>query len=179
MAAPPRGITSLSTDTFGLTFPSMGKIATTLSVISFLLVVIVLLMFLAHSVSFPRVFKNVHRKAYASVSVDASGNITLESVYDPYKVLTSATFGGSSANVAAEDGTVTVTLSKSKYDFTTSTVNASMSSEEYPGVISVSKTASVLTLTPFQVDSGTFTDYTGVLPYTFDLNVEFQQPATI
>ena len=67
MAAPK----ALSTETFGLTLPSMGKIATSLSVISFVLVVIVLFMFIAHSVSFPRVFKNVHRTAYASVSVDA------------------------------------------------------------------------------------------------------------
>lgn len=177
MAAPMK---ALSTETFGLTFPSMGKIATSLSVVSFVLVVIVLFMFIAHSVSFPRVFKNVHRNAYASVSVDASGNITLESVSDPYKILTGSTFAGSSPNVAASNGTVTVTLGNRHYDFTTSTVTASITSPTNPGIISVVKTQYVLTLTPFTIESGTFEAFEdgGPLPYTFDLHVEAQQPAT-
>jgi hypothetical protein len=175
MAAP---IKALSTETFGLTLPSMGKIATALSVVSFVLVVIVLFMVIAHSVSFPRVFKNVHRNAYASVSVDASGNITLESVSDPYKILTGSTFAGASANVAASDGTVTVTLGNRHYDFTTATVGASITSPTNPGIMKVVKTQYVLTITPFTIESGTFEAFTGILPYTFDLHVEAQQPAT-
>jgi len=169
---------ALSPQAFGVSIPSMGNVTTTLSVISAVLVIVILIMFTAHSVSFPRVYKNVHRNAYASVSVDASGNITLDTVYDPYKILTGSTFGGASANVSDANGVVTVTLGNRHYDFTKSTVTAKITSLANPGIISIAKTQFGLILTPVHIDS-TFSNYSGVDPYTFDLKVESQQPATV
>lgn len=157
--------------------PTMGKITVAVSVIVFILLLIFLVMFLAYTISFPHVYKNVHRKAFATVSVDAAGNLTLENVFDTYKILTNSTFAGSNPNVAAADGSVTVTLNNSNYDFTTSTVNAYITSIENPGLISISKTSQVLTLKPYKLED--FSSFTGILPYTFDLHVEMQQPATM
>ena len=172
-------MSALSPQAFGVSIPSMSNITTALSVISAVLVIIVLIAFTAHSVSFPRVFKNVHRNAYASVSVDASGNITLDSVYDPYKILTGSTFGGASANVSDANGVITVTVGNRHYDFTKSTVTASITSSTHPGIISVAKTQYGLILTPLHINDATFSSFSGVDPYTFDLKVEAQQPATI
>ena len=157
--------------------PSTETLTKSFGFLMFVLVVVILSMYISHSVSFPHVYKNVHRKAYALVVVDESGNITLESVSDPYKILTGSTFGGGSGpNLAATNGKVTVTLGDSHYDFTTSTVNASITTGDLSYMLKIGKSPKTLTLTPVGTD---LTAYHLETAFEFDLNVEMQQPATI